>query len=259
MNRRRVTRRAILKSAWSASAFALSSINDAPSQTQSSNEGLQPDERSAMSDVAYTFMAKNRIPGLAVAIAKDGEIAYSEGFGLANKPFGTAVTPSHLFRIASISKPITSVAIFQLIEQGRLSLADKVFGADGILSDYDLPIDDQRIRGITIDHLLTHTAGGWTNEKSDPMFSQLGMSHRQLIVWTLANVPLLQPPGTKFAYSNFGYCVLGRVIERKTGQSYADYISHSVLRPIQVEGMRIAGNTLEQRLDNEVVYYRQGP
>jgi CubicO group peptidase (beta-lactamase class C family) len=89
------------------------------------------------------------------------------------------------------------------------------------------------------------------------MLSQLGMSHRQLITWTLANVPLLQPPGTKFAYSNFGYCVLGRVIERKTGQSYADYISHFVLRPIQVEGMRIAGNTLQQRLNDEVMYYRQ--
>jgi CubicO group peptidase (beta-lactamase class C family) len=89
------------------------------------------------------------------------------------------------------------------------------------------------------------------------MFSQLGMDHRQLIAWTLANVPLLQPPGTKFAYSNFGYCVLGRVIERKTGQSYADTLSHSVLRPVQVEGMRIAGNTLQQRLDDEVVYYRQ--
>src|SRR5438046_2800688 len=118
MNRRRVTRRTLLASAWSASALALSSsIDGAPGQTEPSNEGLQPDERNAMSDVAYAFMAKNQIPGLAVAIARDGEVAYAQGFGLANKAFATPVTPSHLFRIASISKPITSIAIFQLIEQ----------------------------------------------------------------------------------------------------------------------------------------------
>src|SRR5439155_13313726 len=92
---------------------------------------ISPDERQAMAAAANGFRKDFNAPGLSVAIARAGRLVYAEGFGAADQ--GVAVKPSHLFRIASVSKPITSVAIFSLIEQGRLQLSDKVFGANGIL------------------------------------------------------------------------------------------------------------------------------
>jgi CubicO group peptidase (beta-lactamase class C family) len=252
-----VTRRAILKSGLSVATLALSGMVGTTSSSQASSGTLQPEERDAISDVAYDYMAKFKIPGLSVAIGKDGEIVYAEGFGVVSPLLETRVKPSHLFRIASISKPITSVGIFTLVEQGHLSLTDRVFGERGILSEYQLPANDQFIREITLDHLLTHTVGGWDNKKDDPMFVHQDMDHRHLIVWTLENLPLSQQPGTRYAYSNFGYCLLGRVIEKITGQSYADYIRQSVLVPSQAQGMRIAGNSLQDRADGEVIYHRQ--
>jgi CubicO group peptidase (beta-lactamase class C family) len=281
MNRHGLTRRAMLKSGWSATTLALSGMVcgaaspasgmlDGPaSQSQASLAMVKPEERDAISDVAHAYLAKFKIPGLSVAVAKDGAIVYAEGFGVVSEPLGTLAGPSdavmvgrdvtaaNLFRIASVSKPITSVGIFTLVEQDRLSLADRVFGEHGILSEYQRPAGDPLIGEITIEHLLTHTVGAWGNGKDDPMWAHQDMDHRQLIVSTLENLPLSQQPGTVYAYSNFGYCLLGRVIEKITGQSYADYVRQSVLQPSQAEAMRIAGNRLEQRAEGEVVYHRQ--
>jgi CubicO group peptidase (beta-lactamase class C family) len=115
---------------------------------------LQPEERDAISDVAYNYMAQFDIPGLSVAVAKDGEVVYAEGFGVVSPLLGAKINSSHLFRIASISKPITAVGIFTLVEQGRLSPTDRVFDEHGILSEYQLPANDQFVGEITIDHLL---------------------------------------------------------------------------------------------------------
>jgi CubicO group peptidase (beta-lactamase class C family) len=283
MNGHGFTRRAILKSGWSVTTLALSDVVDGATsqssgmvdgragQSQASIALVRPGERDAISDVAHTHMAKFKIPGLSVAVAKDGAIVYAEGFGVVSQRSGAPaglsgagllgkdVTPASLFRIASVSKPITSVGIFTLVEQGRLSLTDRVFGEHGILSEYRLPANGQFIGEITIDHLLTHTLGGWDYLKNDPMFLHVlhDMDHRQLIAWTLKNLPLSQQPGTSYAYSNFGYCLLGRVIEKITGQSYADYVRRSVLRPSQAEGMRIGGSRLRDRAEGEVVYHRQ--
>jgi CubicO group peptidase (beta-lactamase class C family) len=168
----------------------------------------------------------------------------------------------HLFRIASVSKSITSVAILSLIEEGRIRLTDRIFGPDAITgSDYDMPpyhIDRPRVDDITVEHLLTHTAGAWRYLADDPMFINLEMNHAQLIEWTLRNRPLDHSPGRNFAYSNFGYCVLGRVVEKVTDQPYATYVRNSVLKRCGINDMTIAGNTLAQRRPQEIKYYRQG-
>jgi CubicO group peptidase (beta-lactamase class C family) len=164
----------------------------------------------------------------------------------------------HLYRIASISKTITSAAIFELIEQGRLKLSDKIFGADAITGiDYGKPPYNPGVADITLGHLLTHTAGGWTNDSRDPMFGHPGMDHAELIAWTLSNRPLDNPPGRQYGYSNFGYCVLGRVIEKVTGRRYADHVKAEVLGRCGVSEMSIAGNTLDARQRGEVKYYGQ--
>src|SRR6202012_3927110 len=107
---------------------------------------------------------------------------------------------------------------------------------------------------ITIDHLLTHTAGGWPNDGRDPATHNPQWSLRALIDWAIHNVALDRTPGTNFAYSNFGYCVLGRVIEHLTGQRYDDFVRQDVLRHSYVTGMAIGGNTLAERQPMEVRY-----
>ena len=202
-------------------------------------------------------MGQYHVPGLSVAIARHGQFVYQKGFGYADKAAGEQVTPSHLFRIASVSKPITSVAIFSLIEQGRLGLDDLVFGAQGLLKfDYGASYPDL-VNKITLHHLLTHTCGGWEHEEGDPMFLNPAMNHKELITWALQNQPLKFEPGTHYVYSNFGYCILGRVIEKISGQSYAEFVQQTVFAKCGIKDMRIAGNTYAQRASGEVVYYGQ--
>ncbi len=219
-----------------------------------------PSQAAAIAAIAQEAMLKFSAPGLSLAIARHGVMVYQQGFGYANKATQAPVTPASLFRIASISKPITSAAIFTLIEQGRLRLQDLVFGADGILqSDYadaggKYP---ERVTKLTIHHLLTHTGGGWENNGDDPMFRQPKMDHRSLITWALREHPLQNDPGTHYAYSNFGYCILGRVIEKISGQPYARFMQANVLAKWGLKDMLVAGNTLADRAPDEVVYYGQ--
>src|SRR5262249_37060823 len=105
--------------------------------------------------------------------------------------------------------------------------------------------------------LLTHTAGGWDNSKNDPMFSHPELNHAQLIERTLRERPLDHVPGEVFAYSNFGYCLLGRVIEKITRRAYDTHVGESILKRCGVTDMAIAGNTLAQRQQGEVKYYGQ--
>jgi CubicO group peptidase (beta-lactamase class C family) len=228
-----------------------------------------PDERSRMARLAADFMDTYDVPGLSVAIAIKGKPAYVEAFGVADRETGEALTPQHRFRIASVSKPITSAGIFTLIEAGKLRLDSYVFGPNSILGD-DYPslssllgltkADAFRsnIEQITIEHLLTHTTGVWGNRSHDPMFLNQEMKHRELITWTLQHMPLTFPPAESFAYSNFGYCILGRVIEKLTGQTYEQYIKDNILRPCGITDMQIGGNTLKDRAANEVKYHGGG-
>ena len=88
-----------------------------------------------------------------------------------------------------------------------------------------------------------------------PMFLNKELNHRELITWTLKQMPLAVPPGTSFAYSNFGYCILGRVIEKLTGQTYEQFIKENILKRCGITDMQIAGNGLTVPAINEVKYY----
>jgi CubicO group peptidase (beta-lactamase class C family) len=237
------------------------------SSTAVSQELASPtaDDRKRMAGLAADFMGAFDVPGLSVAIAIKGKPAYAEAFGVADRDSGEALTPQHRFRIASVTKPITSAGIFTLIEARKLRLDSRVFGPNSVLGDdyyptpylgvFTLRSDDRSfVEQITIEHLLTHTVGGWGNAFNDPMFSNKDMSHRELIAWTLAHTVA---SGSSFAYSNFGYCVLGRVIEKLTGQSYEKYIKDKLLKRCGIVDMQIGGNTLSDRAANEVKYHRQ--
>ncbi len=223
-----------------------------------STSELSPSERRAMQGVAAEFMRRFDVPGLSVALARDGALVYDETFGVANRESQEPLSPGSLFRIASVSKPITSVGIFTLVEKGKVGLQDRVFGPGAILgTEYGNQPYKLYVSEISVDHLLTHTAGGWANDARDPMFQFPQLGQAALISWTLDNLPIEHPPGEHFAYSNFGYCVLGRIIEKIAQMPYAEYIQQYVLRPSLIEDMRISGNTITECAPHEVTYYGQ--
>jgi CubicO group peptidase (beta-lactamase class C family) len=251
----RVTRRTALQASLLGVAGMFGAM---PTTAQSPPAGPTPAERERLAHLAADLMDWYEAPGLSVAIATKGEPVYVEAFGFADKERQEPLTTQHRFRIASVTKPITSAGILLLMQSGRLRLSDHVFGPNSILGDeYATPPNRQDIERITIEQLLTHTSGGWPNDHDDPMFKNKEMSHRELINWALETEPLRWEPGSHYAYSNFGYCLLGRAIEKITKQKYDQYIVSAVLGPAGISDMQIAGNTLEERAANEVKYYSQ--
>lgn len=212
-----------------------------------------------MQRLAEGLLREFGIKGLSIAYGREGQIAFEQGYGFADAEGQEAVTSAHRFRIASISKPITAVAVMQCVETGLLKLESTVFGPQGILGDAygrDLP---EAVQAITVDHLLTHTSGGWANDKNDPMFKYPAMRHDELIAWTLKNQVQTHPVGTHYAYSNFGYCVLGRVLEKVNRLPYETLITQRVLSKFGITSMKIAGNTLAERQPREVLYHTEKP
>lgn len=250
---------------WSAS-FLLSSCSPQDKNWKINNswrsliswERYDPGAISQVDDTVIKFMTKYNVPGLSLAIAKDDKLIYVKGFGYADASSHDPVTPASLFRIASISKPFTSVSIMKLIQEGKLSMNSTVFGDSGILGNkYGTKPYGPNITNITIGELLHHTCGGWTNDGNDPMFTNPSFSSSGLLTWTLNNQPLINTPGSVYAYSNFGYFILGRVIEKLTGQSYVDYVKANILQPIGIHDMQIGGSDLNSKKPNEVIYYGQ--
>ncbi len=211
------------------------------------------------------FMEARKIPGGALAVVKDRRLAYARGYGWANRETQEPVRPDSSFRIASISKPVTAAAILKLVEQGKLKLDDAVLGfidlKPHLINGQSM---DARLEKVTIRQCLQHT-GGWDRDKSfDPMFRSVDFA-RSLgqpppasagdVIRNMLGRPLDFDPGTRYAYSNFGYCLLGRVIERVTGRTCEQFTKEAVLAPIGVQRMRI-GATLEGgRAPGEVRYY----
>ncbi|MCF8336085.1 MAG: beta-lactamase family protein [Bacteroidales bacterium] len=211
------------------------------------------------------FLNRWNIEGASVAIAKNERLVYAKGFGYANREDKERVRPKHLFRVASISKLITGVAVMRLNEAGKLDLHDQVFGENGILSDPKYQnIRDSRVKDITIYHLLTHS-GGWDIYGGDPVFmpytisramdKELPIDLETTIKYTLSQRRLDFTPGTRSSYSNFGYSVLAKVIEKVTGMDYEFYVTSRILNPLDIYDMHLGHARLSKRFSNEVKYY----
>ena len=211
-----------------------------------------------------SFLRKWSIEGASIAIAKDGKLIFARGFGFSDTASITKTQPYSQFRIASISKLITATAIMKLQEVGKLSLNDRVFGVDGILNDqYFSEPKDKRVYGITVAHLLSHEAG-WTQRYGDQMFMPLLIAEKmglqppidtKAILRFALNKRLHYTPGSGKAYSNLGYSVLGLIIEKVSGMSYAEYCSKAIFEPLGIYDMKIAGNLLSEKNPFEVTYY----
>lgn len=208
------------------------------------------------------WMSRNNIRGASLAVMKNEQLIYCKGFGWADKEQQVTADVGHIYRIASASKLITAVGIMKLCDQGRLTLDSKVFGAEGILNHLT-DIRDKRAEQITVRHLLNHTAG-FSRRMGDPMFRIADVMEweemdttptaDELISFQLG-MKLRCAPGSSAQYSNVGYLVLSRVIEKVSGMDYEEYLQTNVLWPAGCYDMHIARNYYEERYPKEVKYY----
>lgn len=220
-------------------------------RAQEETAALPPEAQARVDEFRREFS----VPGLQLTFLRGARVLYRGCFGEARREPRQPVRPDSLFRIASGSKPFTAAAILLLVEDGRLSLDDRIFAPGGVLSQAaQLGPQREWLDAITVQDLLTHTGGGWGNRRRDPMFQRPELNQDQLIAWTLRTHPLQHPPGEHYAYSNFGYCVLGRLIERISGQPYAEFVRQRILDPAGLDDMRMGD---EQPATNEVQYYGQ--
>jgi CubicO group peptidase (beta-lactamase class C family) len=213
---------------------------------------------------AWAYLLKRwGVPGATVAVAKDGQLVYSRGFGYADLNTRTKMPPDALFRVASISKALTAVSVLKLVEEGKLSLDTKAMPllnwkpADGQSVDPEL-------NKVTVGQMLQCTAGWDRRISGDPMFqpqvrqaayeySYTMRPTRESITQFWMGKKLDFIPGTHFAYSNFGYSLLGQIIENASKQKYEDYVRNQVLAPLSVTHMR-PGQTIELA-PGEATYY----
>ncbi len=162
----------------------------------------------------------------AVLIARNGKPVFRKGFGLANREWNIPNDPETKFRIGSITKQFTATAILQLAEVGKLSIDDPV-------SKYytDAPA---AWSGITIRHLLTHTSGIPSYTDAPHFFDEGARSDRtpEEIIKLMVDKPLAFTPGSKFTYDNGGYVILGYIIEKVSGEHYAEYVQHHIFDPL---------------------------
>ncbi|MGC4035710.1 MAG: serine hydrolase domain-containing protein [Chitinophagaceae bacterium] len=246
--------------------IAMVSCTEPPKANEDIPVGFLPANIKTVDSLVGIFMKKYDVPGLSFTIAKNDSVKIERCYGYADKSTHELMMPDNRFRIASISKPFTATAIMQLVEQDKLHLQDKVFGEGAILgTSYGTLPYKKWVENITVEHLLEHLGGGWTDayyENSngpyndrDPVFLHPELNQAELIGWTLDNQLLKYEPGTHAQYSNFGFLLLGRVIEKISGMRYDEYVRKNILQPCGITDMEIGGTTLAERLPREVHYY----
>lgn len=209
----------------------------------------------SIDSLIYSFKEKYNIPGVSLAVVNldSTKTIYQVGYGYAIKENKTRVLPSHLFRLASMSKQHTAIAIMKLVEEGRFGLDDYVFGEEGILKDHfsNVPARASRIK---VRNLLEHTSGYRTHP--DYMFNgaYAGWSMKQRIAAMLKSKQLNEP-GSVFAYYNTGYGILGYIIEAVSGKTYEQYLTE-LYATVGINDIYVGGTQSERRA-NEVAYYGQ--
>lgn len=162
--------------------------------------------------------------GCAALVAINGQIVYKKAFGMANLELNVPMQPDMVFRIGSITKQFTAVAILQLVEQGKLSLQDDI---TKFIPDY--PTQAYK---ITVENLLTHTSGikSYTNVPEFMKYIKEDLKPEEVIE-KFKNLPMEFAPGTKWNYNNSGFFLLGYIIEKASGMKYQDYIEQNLFKP----------------------------
>ena len=193
-----------------------------------------------------SFRVSWGIRGLGFAVMRNDSLLYAKGYG--EDKYGRPMAPGTTNKLASVSKLLTAIAIMELVEEGMFSLQSPVFGPFGVLKGFDDVIQDERHYLITVEHLLRHQ-GGLYYGAADPMFKtyeimrELGISsapNQTQLARYLLSKPLEFEPGTWQQYSNFGYMLLGMIIEQATGEDYERYMQENIFEPNGCFGFSMA-------------------
>ncbi|MGR0218414.1 serine hydrolase domain-containing protein [Agromyces sp. ZXT2-6] len=198
------------------------------------------------------LLARQPALGLALGLVRDGELTDFRGHGVADPATGAPITPDTVFRIASITKTLTAVAVMQLVEQGRLDL-DRPAGDD--LRAFRLAPAHPGLHAPTIRHLLTHTAGlGEVARHRDALAKDFGESFPvgrplpSLAEFYGGELRYHAEPGTRFVYTNHGPATLGQIVEDVTGETLAAYVRSHIFEPLGMTDSTLERAGLTQRL-----------
>ena len=173
-------------------------------------------------------MQAQQIPGVALAVVKDGKIVLARGYGFANVEHQVPVKPETIFQSGSTGKQFTATAVMMLVEEGKLSLEDKI-------TKY-FPDAPESWRDITIRHMLTHTSG-MTDYPSD--FDMRRDYTEDELFQRMKPIPLAFQPGEKWSYSNLAYVTLGILIHKVSGKFYGDFLQERIFKPLEMSTARI--------------------
>src|SRR5882724_3214079 len=198
-----------------------------PGATPAQQKSLPPEKRAAIDKSVSGFMAANSVPGISAAVVLQGELAWSAGYGMADLENYVPATSATLFRLGSISKPLTATAALQLVDRGKLDLDAPVQKYCSAFPQKDSPITTRELLG----HL-----GGIRHYNKDgkgdiPEDSARHFATMQESLQVFANDPLVAKPGTKFNYSTYGYTLLGCVLEGAASQKYVDFLRENIFKP----------------------------
>jgi CubicO group peptidase (beta-lactamase class C family) len=172
-------------------------------------------------------MLKQHIPGVSLAVVKDGKIIKAEGYGLANLELNVPARPETVFKIGSVSKQFISAGILLLIQEGKISLDDNISKfLDGTPESW---------KPITVRHLLTHTSG---IVREAPGFDPLKVQSDADVIKTAYSLPLRFAPGEKWEYCNVGYFSLAEIIRKVSGKPWGEYLSDALFKPLEMNSTR---------------------
>lgn len=183
-------------------------------------------------DFVTPEMGKRHVPGVSIAVVKDGKVVLARGYGLANVELSVPASADTVYELASVTKQFTATGVMMLVEEGKISLDDRI--------DKHLDNLPAAWSGVTVRHLLTHTSGiksytsipevtkSWRNDISQAEMLKL-----------VAGYPLDFPPGDKWSYDNTGYYLLGMLIEKVSGQKYGDFLKQRIFEPIGMASTRL--------------------
>jgi CubicO group peptidase (beta-lactamase class C family) len=219
--------RLILKSSVVVSCAALMAAGAASSP---------PDEVAKVDAYVRAEMQRERIPGLALGIYRDGKIVKAEGYGIANLEWDVPVTPDTIFQSGSVGKQFTATALMMLVEEGKVGLDDPI-------QKY-FPDAPETWKDIKIRNLLSHTSGlseyenGPRTKPDGPFYLRLDMTEDEMYK-RIAAMPMDFKPGEDWSYRNTNYVLLGILIHKVTGKFYGDYLQERIFKPLGMTSTRI--------------------
>ena len=230
----------------------------AESGTTATYQILARNGKSSVDNKIYPFMIKHDIPGISVAVSRDEETVYVGSYGFANRAQKKRVNENTLFRLASMSKQHAAIAIMTLMEKGKLTLDDTVFGKGGLLEEMFGDNMGKAWKSITLRDLLSHSSGIVEDCIFPSVSGYSGLTTEERVQKLLDRNP---EPGNRigvFDYNNANFGIIGLVVEEVTGMAFMDYLKKEVYSPAGIEDIYAGKNDETETRQNECLYYGQG-